>query len=123
MLPQPLWPVSPRVENVDGLDPRVHARGENGNGPARSLPEHADPALIQVAAGRKIGQDHLDIMNGRRQRFLKLTDEPLPHRTIVIAMAIHCRDKTDCRETIFRDEAAKFLIAEAVRLRGVAVEI
>ena len=41
----------------------------------------------------------------------------------MIAMAIHCRDKTDCRETIFRDEAAKFLIAEAVRVRGVAVEI
>ena len=75
-LRHPLWPVFPPVENVDGLDPRVHAGCEKCNRPALSLPEHADPALIQVGAARKIGQNHLDIMNGRRQRFLKLTDSP-----------------------------------------------
>ena len=78
---------------------------------------------IHIAAGRKIVQNHLDIINRIYERFRKFTDEPLLHRTIVIAMAIHCRDKTYRCKSIFRHKTAEFVIPEAVGLGWVAVEI
>src|SRR5262249_39759757 len=119
----PVGPVSPWIEQVHRLDPRIDTCGKRCNRSSRSLPEHADAIHVQIIACGEIVNDHLHVVNGGDQGESKLADNPFPHGLVMVAMAVECRDEANRGETILSYQPAELIITEAVCLRWIPIYV